>query len=153
MAEEYAGSLPSETHGAPASQPTCIPAFGRLEFSVLRNGNSLGRREVAFSDRNGYLVVDISVDYTVKFGPLTFFRYKLRGRETWSKGVLASARAQTDNNGKREYMSTNRDEEALIVEGSKARRARTPRDCLIATHWNIAQLDGPMINLSIGVEV
>jgi len=141
-----AGSLPNEIHGAPASQTTGIPAFRRLEFSVFRNGNPLGRHEVAFSDRNGDLVVDISVDYPVKFGPLTFFRYKLRGRETWSKGVLASARAQTDNNGKREYMSANRDGEALIVEGSRARRARTPLDCSIATHWNIAQLDGPMIN-------
>ena len=90
--------------------------------------------------------MDISVDYAVKFGPLSFFRYKLRGRETWSNGVLTSARAQTDNNGKREYMSADRDGEALIVEGSKARRARAPCDCLIATHWNIAQLDGPMIN-------
>ena len=39
-----------------------------------------------------------------------------------------------------------REGEALIVEGSKARRARAPRETSIATHWNIAQLDGPMIN-------
>ncbi len=149
MAENQAGgarSSPTETRVAPASQATGIPAYRRLEFLAFRNGNPLGRHGITFSERKGDLLVDISVDYAVKFGPLSFFRYKLRGRETWSNGVLASARAQTDNNGKREYMSADRDGEALIVEGSKARRARAPCNCLIATHWNIAQLDGPMIN-------
>ena len=141
-----AGSPLTKIRVAPASQATGMPTSRRLEFLVFRNGNPLGRHAISFSDRNGDLLVDISVDYTVKFGPLSFFRYKLRGRETWSNGVLASAQAQTDNNGKREYMSADRDGEALIVEGSKARRARAPCDCLIATHWNIAQLDGPMIN-------
>jgi hypothetical protein len=149
MAENQAGgagSSPTNARVAPASQAKGIPVSRRLEFLVFRNGNPLGRHGISFSDRNGDLLVDISVDYAVKFGPLSFFRYKLRGRETWSNGVLASARAQTDNNGKREYMSADRDGEALIVEGSRARRARTPLDCSIATHWNIAQLDGPMIN-------
>jgi hypothetical protein len=149
MAENQAGgagSSPTNARVASASQAKGIPVSRRLKFLVFRNGNPLGRHGISFSDRNGDLLVDISVDYAVKFGPLSFFRYKLRGRETWSNGVLASARAQTDNNGKREYMSADRDGEALIVEGSRARRARTPLDCSIATHWNIAQLDGPMIN-------
>ena len=130
----------------PAFPMAGIPASRRLEFSVFRNGAPLGRHAVAFSERDGALVADIAVDYTVKFGPITFFRYKLRGRETWINGALASASARTDSNGTREFMRVERDGEALIVEGSKTRCARLPQNCLPATHWNIAQLDGPMIN-------
>ena len=86
------------------------------------------------------------MDYAVKLGPVSLFRYKLRGREIWSDGRLGSAHVQTDNNGKQDYMRAVREGEALIVEGSKARRARAPRETSIATHWNISQLDGPMIN-------
>ncbi len=139
MTEDSAG-------GAESCQRLGLPASRRLAFSAFRNSNPLGRHEISFSERDGELLVDISVEYAVKFGPVTFFRYKLRGRETWSNGVLISAAAQTDNNGKRDYMRADRDGETLIVEGSKARRTAAPRHCLLATHWNIAQLDGPMIN-------
>jgi len=123
-----------------------VPPSRRLAFSAFRNGAPLGRHEIAFSVRDRDLVVDISVDYAVKFGPITFFRYKLRGREIWSNGVLASARVQTDNNGKREHMRAEREGAALIVEGSKARPVRFSQNCCVASHWNIAQLEGPMIN-------
>jgi hypothetical protein len=145
--EESGGAeAPSTRAHAPAFPTAGIPASRRLELAAFRNGAPLGRHAVAFSEHDGALVVDISIDYTVKFGPITFFRYKLRGHETWINGALASASARTDSNGKSEFMRLQRDGDALIVEGSKTRRARLSQNCLVATHWNIAQLDGPMIN-------
>ena len=123
-----------------------VPASGRLGFEAFRNGSFLGRHELSFCMRGSNLVVAVAVDYAVKFGPLTFFKYKLRGQEIWSGGVLVSARMQTNNNGAREFMSADLDGDALFVEGSKARGARAPKGSLLTTHWNIAQLDGPMIN-------
>jgi len=149
MADQQAPGAVSSSTGPRFALPSPrigVPTTGRLEFLVFRNGKPLGRHEIRFSDRNGDLLADISVDYVVKLGPVNLFRYKLRGRETWSDGRLASAHVQTDNNGKQEYLSAIREGEALIVEGRRARRARPPRGSLIATHWNIAQLDGPMIN-------
>ena len=66
-----------------------VPAAGRLEFLVFRDGKPLGRHEIRFSERNGDLEAEISVDYAVKLGPVSLFRYKLRGREIWSDGRLA----------------------------------------------------------------
>jgi hypothetical protein len=43
-------------------------------------------------------------------------------------------------------MSADRDGDALIMQGSKTRRVPAPQGSLLATHWNITQLDGPMIN-------
>lgn len=131
---------------AARTQTGGVPASGRLAFEAFRNGSFLGRHELSFCMHGSNLVVGVAVDYTVKFGPLTFFKYKLRGQEIWSGDVFVSARMQTDDNGASEFMSADRDGDALFVEGSKARRARAPQGSLLATHWNIAQLHGPMIN-------
>ncbi len=74
-----------------------IPAFGRLAFEAFRNGSFLGRHELSFSMRGGNFVVEISVDYAVKFGPLTFFKYKLRGQEIM---VWRRFRFGSDANGR-----------------------------------------------------
>jgi hypothetical protein len=82
----------------------------------------------------------------VKLGFITVFRYRLHGLETWSDGVLKAGQATTDNNGKKEFMRAMRDGASLMVEGSAARRYTAPEGALIASHWNRAQLDAPMIN-------
>ncbi len=123
-----------------------IPVTGRLAFTALRNGSKLGEHFVTFTRRNNDLIVDIAIDYAVKLGFITVFRYKLRGQETWTDGVLQTAQADTDANGKTEFMRAARDGAALIVEGSKVKRYETPQGTLIASHWNQTQLNGPMVN-------
>jgi len=123
-----------------------IPASGRLAFLAWRGSSQLGEHRLTFSTRDGVLTVEIAVDYAVKLGFITVFRYALRGRETWSDGVLQAAQATTDNNGKKEFMRAMRDGASLMVEGTAARRYTAPEGSLIASHWNRAQLDAPMIN-------
>ena len=55
-------------------------------------------------------------------------------------------RARTDNNGKAEFMRADRIDGALIVEGSGTARYHAPPGAMLCSHWNPAQLDGPMIN-------
>lgn len=123
-----------------------IPASGRLLFTALRNGSKLGTHSVTFHRDGDSLTTDIAIDYAVKLGFITVFRYTLRGRESWSGGILTAARADTDNNGTPEFMRARRDGDGLLIEGSQTKPYRAPPGSLIATHWNKAQLGAAMIN-------
>jgi hypothetical protein len=123
-----------------------IPPSGRLAFRALRNGAPLGTHDLVFTREGDVLTVDIAVDYVVKIGPLPVFRYKMRCRESWRDGLLISATADTDHNGKPGWMRAQRSGAALLVNGSKSGKYPAPAGALLASHWNQAQLEGPMIN-------
>ncbi len=130
---------------------SAIPPSGRLAFRALRNGAPLGTHTLVFSREGGaptvgVMTVDIAVDYVVKIGPVPVFRYKLRCRETWQDGLLISAAADTDHNGKAEWMRAQRSGDCLLVNGSKSGKYKAPAGAILASHWNQAQLQGPMIN-------
>jgi len=135
---------------------TGIPPSGRLAFKALRNKSPIGTHHLTFAREGDALTVNIAVDFLVKIGFIPVFRYKLRCVESWQGGVLISVRAKTDNNGTADWMRADLDGDALLVEGSKvegsraegskAARYRAPVGAIIASHWNQAQLDAPMIN-------
>lgn len=126
--------------------PTGIPSSGRLEFQALRNGSKLGTHNLDFLLDDDSLTVSIAADYLVKLGFLTVFRYKFRCTETWRNGVLMSAVAETDDNGKARHMRARRDGDRLMVDGSKSGKYTAPAGAILATHWNKSQLEAPMVN-------
>ena len=79
------------------------------------------------------LRIEIAVEYVVKVAFLTVFRYELSLREVWSNGMLQSVRATTNNNGKTEFMSAERRDGSLLVNGSRVKPYRPPNDALIAS--------------------
>jgi hypothetical protein len=135
-----------EANGGAPSIARGIPASGRISFRALRNNATFGTHEVSFARQGDRLLVDTAIDYCVKIAFITAFRYRLRAREIWLGGKLQTVRAKTDNNGASEFMSLDRDGDGFVVEGSRLTRQATPDDRLLASHWNIAQLKGPMIN-------
>jgi hypothetical protein len=92
------------------------------------------------------MIADITIDYLVRFSFVTLFKYRLRARELWTGGRLTSVRANTDNNGTMEFMKADRQGDALYVKGSRVSPYRAPDGAIASTHWNIRQLDAPMIN-------
>ena len=123
-----------------------IPLSGRLAFKALRNGSTLGTHHLTFSRQGDAMTVAIAVDYLVKIGFIPVFRYKLRCRESWHRGVLMSALAKCDDNGKAAWMRAEREGDALMVQGSKSGSYRAPAGAILASHWNQAQFAAPMIN-------
>jgi hypothetical protein len=128
-------------HGLPG-----VPASGRLAFRVLRNGAELGAHTIRFRPEGAVTRVEIAIDYLVKLGFITVFRYKMRAHESWVDGVLSAADAKTDDNGKAHFLRAAREGDALMVEGSGAPRYQAPAHALLCTHWNQAQLSAPVIN-------
>ncbi|MGO4685479.1 DUF6134 family protein [Hyphomicrobium sp. 2TAF46] len=125
---------------------TSVHPASRRAFKAFRNGSHVGHHELSFAARDGSLRVDVAVEFAVKLGPLTMFRYALRGHEIWTDGRLAQAHMRADNNGSRESMSARRDGNDLLVEGTRCRPTRFSRIASLATHWNITQLNGPMLH-------
>jgi hypothetical protein len=123
-----------------------VPEDRRLAFRVTRNGSAIGTHVLNFVRLDNGLDIRIAVDLAVSFGPLVLFRYTLRGLEQWRDGVVVHVDATTDDDGTSDAMRADRDGRGLWVQGSKAPRYRAPADALPATHWNMAELDGPWIN-------
>lgn len=122
-----------------------FPAAG-LSFRIMRKGSRIGTHALQFTGNANALVVDISVEMAVRFGPIRLFHYNLHATERWTDGVFASLEAKTDYDGEPAWCSVKREAGQLIVEGSKASRYTAPSNVLAATHWNKAELRGPMIN-------
>jgi hypothetical protein len=131
--------------GAAATIPG-VPPSGRLDFQVSRNGSQIGTHVLTFHPAGSALTVHIAADFSVGLGPLTFYRYTLRVTEHWQNGQLVAAVSAADNNGTQEGMSAQRQGNALAVKGSKSGHYEAPPGSILATHWNRAELDGPMIN-------
>jgi hypothetical protein len=123
----------------------------RLAFRVIRNDRVIGSHTLDFIAQDDGFDVRITVDITVTFGPVTLYRYRLRGLEQWRAGTLVHAEAATDDNGTAASMRCDRDGETLWTSGSKLPRYQPPAGALPATHWNMAQLKGPWINIQDGV--
>jgi hypothetical protein len=122
----------------------------RLAFDIMREGSRIGSHVLNFAASDNAMTVRIAVDIAVRFGPLVVFRYTLRGLEQWSGGALVHAEAHADDDGTPGHMQADRDAGGLWVSGSKAARYLAPAKALTATHWNMAELDGPWINFQDG---
>lgn len=130
---------------APERDPG-VPAAGKLAFAAFRNDSPLGRHALTFRRDGDRLDVEIDVEYVLKLGFLTLYRYALRGRETLVGGQLAGAQFRADDNGKRAHLNVSRVDDGLLIEGSAGRPFRAPADWRLATHWSRRQLDAPMIS-------
>lgn len=121
-----------------------------LTFQVLRDGSDIGRHTIRFEPAGADFLVRIAVDIKVGLGPITFFRYSLRATERWHDARLVGAAGETNDDGTKDFVKVTRQGAGLLVEGSAgpAYTANPPSIC--ATHWNRAELAGPMVNIQNG---
>lgn len=123
-----------------------VPVGNALSFQIMRKGSRIGTHALAFSRNGDDLMVTIDVKMAVYLGPIRMFHYTHHDVECWKSGSFVSLDAKTDYNGEAAWCTARRDGEKLIVQGSKAAQYTAPSNALAATHWNKAELQGPMIN-------
>ncbi|HEX3673839.1 MAG TPA: DUF6134 family protein [Rhizomicrobium sp.] len=127
------------------------PPTGALSFRVSRNGSVIGTHALKFATVGDALTVTVAVELAVSFGPIRLFHYKHDTIERWNAGRFDSLDSKTDYDGEPGFATVRRDAAGLIVEGSKAPRYTAPVGTLAATHWNRAELAGPMVNPENGL--
>lgn len=127
-----------------------VPEGNRLAFRAFRNGSEIGTHVVTFEPKGEDLEVRIAVDLAVKFGPITVYRYSLRGQESWRRGVLMAASADGVDGGKKVWMRAARRDGRLRVEGDRTVPYVAPEASLVSSHWRQAEVEAPMVNLQNG---
>ena len=136
------GSTPTRADDVPLG----VPPSGSLSFDVFRKDSRIGTHRLTFQRAGSAMTVLIAADFRVGLGPLTLFKYSLRTTEHWQDGKLVAATSQTDDNGDAASMSARLEGDALAVVGSKSGGYVAPPGAMLGTHWNRAELQGPMIN-------
>jgi hypothetical protein len=145
----YAGGASALTlmvNVSPGFAALPVPPADTLSFRIMRKGNRIGTHTVNFTRSGDDLTVDIAVQMAVYIGPIRMFHYNHHNLERWKAGKFDSMEAKTDYNGEAAFCTVRRDGDQFTVEGSKAPRYTAPANTLAATHWNKAELNGPMIN-------
>ena len=146
VADHQAGLIHRRGLLAAATSACLAPAGNQRAFRIVRNGSAIGTHVLTFERADNGLDIHIAVDIAVGFGPITFFRYTLRGLEQWRNGAVVHVNATTNDDDSPEHMRADRDASGLWVEGSKAPRYLAPTEAMPATHWNISELNAPWIN-------
>lgn len=93
--------------GLPAPVPSRPPAD--IVFDVYRNDTAFGHHIVRFDEApSGGLAVDIDIELTASFGPVTVFRYEHEAEEIWRNGRLETLNAATFKNGEWDRIDVDR---------------------------------------------
>lgn len=117
---------------------------------IIRKGKAIGTHEIAFSEDNGALVVDIAIRMKVKIAFITVFRYEHTNREIWRDGRLQSIRTRTNDNGKKFDVAGVRLEDRFEVTVNGTTLSHN-RDIVPSTYWNPALLEqSELLNTQTG---
>lgn len=102
-----------------------------IYFEVLRNGSRFGEHVVRFSEgEEGQVLVDIGIELSVRFGPLTVFRYEHEASEIWRDGRLIEMQAETLKDGERNRVRIARES----ADALRAMSGLIP-DLIPSSHW------------------
>jgi hypothetical protein len=85
-------------------------------FTVLRNGQEIGRHTLRFESKDGLRTVMIVIDYDVKLLGVSAYRFSHRSEEMWKGDQLQSLTARSDENGRKFAVNAQRRSDGLHVE-------------------------------------
>ena len=108
-------------------------------FAVYRNGELIGRHNLAFQRNGRDLTVSAAVDFLVKMLGFTAYRYSHRAQEVWNGDAFQSIATQTDDNGTKYVVRAQRTADGIDVQRTSDREILPP-SLLPTSHWNIRQI-------------
>tara|TARA_B100000686_G_scaffold342731_1_gene422407 strand:+ start:2480 stop:3148 length:669 start_codon:yes stop_codon:yes gene_type:complete len=101
---EFVGGSISLSAAAIVGSGMALPARAdhpvNRNFTVLRDGSSIGAHSIMMAHNGDEIVVDVEVEMAVKIAFITVFRLEHRNRETWRHGRLVKIDTKTNDNGK-----------------------------------------------------
>lgn len=129
-----------------APKPPRRPDAGEIAFEIFRKGSRIGHHRLSFSGDAQDFKVGIDVEMVVKIGFIPVFRYEHNNTERWGQGRFVGLEARTNNDGDDLTTTVTSTDKGYRVESTGKTTYIAPTDALAATHWNIDELNGPMIN-------
>lgn len=116
---------------------SAVMPTGVLEFTVLRNGDEIGKDVLSFHKGKdaGSLEVKVSTDIAVKMAFITVYRFTHRSREEWVHGRLVHIDSKTDDDGTEHRMHADLAAGGLQVNGDEKHMV-APAGIVPASLWN-----------------
>ena len=124
-----------------AAAHAAAPVSGKLEFTVLREGNPIGSHVLSFQQSADTLVVDIRTKIKVKVLFVTAYVFEHEGRELWRNGQLAELASSTDDDGTKHPLAVKADSNGLSVMGD-GQASKAPSKIITASLWHEGILAG-----------
>ncbi|MEM7226052.1 MAG: DUF6134 family protein [Pseudomonadota bacterium] len=122
----------------------------QIAFKVYRDGEPLGRHEVAFREEDGMLHVEVDIELEVRLAFIPLFSYRHSNREVWKDGRLLSIETETDDDGERYWMRGLATENGFSVDGSSG-RFLAPADVVPTSYWNPKTVESsPLLDTQYG---
>lgn len=118
-----------------------------IVFDVYRNDTEFGHHAVRFGETpSGALRVDVDIELTAGFGPVTVFRYEHEAEEVWQDGRLVELTAATLKDGDWTRIDVEPDTDATPDAQDAALAALMP-----SSHWRgYSPATGTILNTETG---
>jgi hypothetical protein len=131
------------------------PSPRGVTFSILLEGQNIGRHTVAFERQGGDQIVSINVDITAQKLGVVAYRFQHKAREVWKDGQLESLNTSTDDNGRQYTVEARQTAHGFEVKRSappamspaeianggiaapEISRETLPKDTLPTSLWNV----------------
>ena len=126
------------------SARAAVPSGGKLEFTVLREGDPIGSHVLSFEQDAGALVVNIRTKIEVKVLFVTAYSFDHEGREVWQNGQLAELASSTDDDGTKHTLTVKANGNDLAVMGD-GQASKAPAKIITASLWHEGILAGGAI--------
>jgi hypothetical protein len=122
-----------------------ISLYGdEILFDVLRNGEPIGNYLVRFKRNGGELQVESRASIEVEMLFVSAYRLRHQALETWRDGVFTALNASTNKDGDFSHVEAVREGQSLEVTSVDG-AWDADGNVLPATHWNMAQMDAPVL--------
>ncbi len=142
---------------AGAAPGTAAPLPSRLEYVVVRDGETVGSHVIDFARDGDATSVRISTNVVVKIAFIPVYRFEHQGIETWKGNQLVALKSQTNDDGTPHHVAVAMEGDHLKVAGDGAQRTAAAT-ILPASLWNagiirqstlLNTLDGTQMRVSV----
>lgn len=121
-----------------------VPSGGQLNFTVLREGDEIGRHVLSFEKAGDDLTVNIRTKIAVKVLFVTAYSFDHEGREVWRNGHLVTLASHTNDDGTEHTLAVQANGSELAVNGD-GQLSKAALGIIPASLWHEGILAGGAI--------
>jgi Domain of unknown function (DUF6134) len=129
---------------ATPAKAAAIPADGKLDFTVYRDGDEVGSSEILFRQSGNQTEVDVVTDIVVTVAFVPVYRFEQEAHEVWKDGQLVSMVSQTNDDGTAHQLEVRDSGDTLDVIGDGV-SSKADKSIIPASLWNPETVQRSMI--------
>lgn len=131
--------LGAAPHAASAAQPT-----HSWHFTALLDGKPIGEHDFAVDRHGDETVIESVARFKVRVAFIPVYHYDHRDHEVWREGCLTSLSSQTDDNGRKDFVTGSSQGQVFALDSSRGATA-LPACVRTFAYWDLRLLDGPRL--------